>query len=143
MGVTVNKKKSTGNWYVWICCKGQRTSRKIGTDRRTALKAATMYRKKLALGEISPLSETLYDLKHLIQEKMCFRFSVASRKFCTFFYSLSIWSFFCPNPPHRVGDLLGYPAVLSGYKDKLVLNYFVNVGKFHLIISFNSIIILI
>lgn len=52
MGVTINKKKATGDWYVWISYKGQRTSRKIGKDCRTAMKAATMYRKKLVLGEI-------------------------------------------------------------------------------------------
>ena len=52
MGVTINKKKASGDWYVWISYKNQRTSRKIGKDRRTAMKAATMYRKKLALGEI-------------------------------------------------------------------------------------------
>lgn len=52
MGVTINKKKATGDWYVWISYKGQRTSRKIGKDRRTAMKAATMYRKKLPLGEV-------------------------------------------------------------------------------------------
>ena len=53
MGVTINKKKNTGDWYIWISYKGQRTSRKIGKDRRTAMKAATEYRKKLALGQIS------------------------------------------------------------------------------------------
>jgi len=52
MGVTVHQKKTTGDWYVWISYKGQRTSRKIGKDKRTALKAATMYRKDLALGQI-------------------------------------------------------------------------------------------
>ena len=52
MGVTVNKKKTTGDWYIWISYKNQRTSRKIGKDRRTAMKAATEYRKKLALGEV-------------------------------------------------------------------------------------------
>lgn len=52
MGVTINKQKSTGDWYVWICCRGKRTSRKVGKDRKTAMKAATQYRKKLALGEI-------------------------------------------------------------------------------------------
>ncbi len=52
MGVTINKRKSTGDWYLWINFNGQRTSRKIGPDRRTAQKAATLYRKKLALGEI-------------------------------------------------------------------------------------------
>ena len=52
MGVTVNKKKSTGDYYIWICHKGQRTARKIGKDRRIALKVATEYRKKLALGQI-------------------------------------------------------------------------------------------
>ncbi len=30
MGVTIHKKKTTGNWYVWIRHKGQRTSRKVG-----------------------------------------------------------------------------------------------------------------
>ncbi|MFC1676306.1 hypothetical protein ACFL3G_04490 [Planctomycetota bacterium] len=52
MGVSIHKKKTTGNWYVWICHKGQRTSRKIGKDRKTALKAANQYRKKLALGQV-------------------------------------------------------------------------------------------
>jgi integrase len=52
MGVTVHKKNATGDWYVWICYKGQRTSRKIGKDKRTALKAATKYRKELALGQV-------------------------------------------------------------------------------------------
>ena len=52
MGVTVNKKKASGDWYVFISYKNQRTSRKIGKDRRTAMKAATIYRKKLALGEV-------------------------------------------------------------------------------------------
>ncbi len=52
MGVTIHKKKATGNWYVWICYKGQRTSRKIGKDRRTAMKVATEYRKKLVLGQV-------------------------------------------------------------------------------------------
>jgi integrase len=52
MGVTINKRKTTGDWYVWISYKGQRTSRKIGKDRRTAMKAATEYRKKLALGQV-------------------------------------------------------------------------------------------
>jgi hypothetical protein len=32
--------------------RGQRTSRKIGKDKRTALRAATMYRKELALGQV-------------------------------------------------------------------------------------------
>ncbi len=52
MGVTVHKKKTSGDWYVWISHKGKRTSRKIGKDKRTALKAATQYRKKLALGQV-------------------------------------------------------------------------------------------
>ncbi len=52
MGVTINKKKASGDWYVWISHKGQRTSRKIGKDKRTAMKVATMYRKKLALEEV-------------------------------------------------------------------------------------------
>jgi integrase len=52
MGVTINKKKSTGEWYIWIRHKGQRTSRKIGKDHRTAMKAATEYRKRLALGQV-------------------------------------------------------------------------------------------
>lgn len=52
MGVTINKRKETGDWYVWIAQDGQRTSRKIGKDKATAMKAATMYRKKLALNEI-------------------------------------------------------------------------------------------
>jgi len=48
MGVTINKRKGTGDWYVWISQNGQRTSRKIGKDKTTAMKAATMYRKQLA-----------------------------------------------------------------------------------------------
>lgn len=52
MGVTIHKQKTSGDWYVWINHKGRCTSRKIGPDKRTALKAATEYRKKLALGEI-------------------------------------------------------------------------------------------
>ena len=52
MGVTINKQKGTGDWYVWISQKGKRTARKIGKDKVTAMKAATMYRKKLALNEI-------------------------------------------------------------------------------------------
>jgi integrase len=52
MGVTINKRKNTGDWYIWISYKGQRTSRKIGSDQRVAMKAATEYRKKLALGQI-------------------------------------------------------------------------------------------
>ncbi len=52
MGVTLYKKKTTGNWYVWIRHKGQRTSRKVGKDYRTAKKVATLYRKKMVLGEI-------------------------------------------------------------------------------------------
>ena len=43
MGVTINKRKSTGDWYVWIPQKGKRTSRKIGRDKATAMKAATSY----------------------------------------------------------------------------------------------------
>ena len=49
MGVTINKRKATGDWYVWISQNGKRTSRKIGKDKATAMKAATMYRKQLAL----------------------------------------------------------------------------------------------
>jgi len=52
MGVTTSKGKSTGDWYVWMSCKGERTTRKVGKDRRTAMKAATEYRKKLALGQV-------------------------------------------------------------------------------------------
>ena len=52
MGVSIHKKKTTGNWYVWMCHKGKRTARKIGKDKRIALKAATEYRKKLALDQI-------------------------------------------------------------------------------------------
>lgn len=52
MGVTLHKKKTTGDWYVWIRHKGQRTSRKVGKDYRTAKKVATQYRKKMVLGEI-------------------------------------------------------------------------------------------
>lgn len=52
MGVTIHKKKTTGDWYVWIRHKGQRTSRKVGKDRRTAMKVATEYRKKMVLGEV-------------------------------------------------------------------------------------------
>ena len=52
MGVTVNRRKASGDWYVWISQNGQRTSRKIGKDKATAMKVATMYRKKLALGEV-------------------------------------------------------------------------------------------
>lgn len=52
MGVTINRRKSSGDWYVWISQDGKRTSRKIGKDKATALKAATMYRKKLALREV-------------------------------------------------------------------------------------------
>lgn len=52
MGVKLYQQKTTGHWYVWINHKGQRTSRKIGPDKRTALKVATEYRKKLALGEV-------------------------------------------------------------------------------------------
>lgn len=52
MGVKIYQQKTTGHWYVWINHRGKRTSRKIGPDKRTAMKAATEYRKKLALGEI-------------------------------------------------------------------------------------------
>jgi len=52
MGVKIYQQKTTGHWYVWINHKGQRTSRKIGPDKRTAQKAATEYRKKLALGDV-------------------------------------------------------------------------------------------
>ena len=52
MGVTINRRKNTGDWYIWISQNGQRTSRKIGPDKRTAMKAATEYRKKLVLGEV-------------------------------------------------------------------------------------------
>lgn len=52
MGVTLYKKKTTGNWYVCIRHKGQRTSRKVGKDYRTAKKVATEYRKKMVLGEV-------------------------------------------------------------------------------------------
>jgi len=52
MGVKIYQQKTTGHWYVWINHKGKRTSRKIGPDKRTAQKAATEYRKKLALGEV-------------------------------------------------------------------------------------------
>lgn len=52
MGVKIYKQKASGDWYVWIRHKGQRTSRKIGPDKRIALKAATEYRNKLAMGEI-------------------------------------------------------------------------------------------
>jgi len=31
MGVTVNKRKNTGDWYVWISANKQRTSRKVGS----------------------------------------------------------------------------------------------------------------
>ncbi len=52
MGVKIHKQKSTGDWYVWINHKNKRTSRKIGPDKRTAMKAATEYRKKLGLGQV-------------------------------------------------------------------------------------------
>lgn len=52
MGVRLYQQKTTGDWYVWINHKGKRTSRKIGQDKRTALKVATEYRRKLALGEV-------------------------------------------------------------------------------------------
>ncbi|OHB44803.1 MAG: hypothetical protein A2Y13_11225 [Planctomycetes bacterium GWC2_45_44] len=52
MGVTINKQKSTGDWYVWVRYKGKRTSRKIGKDRRTAVAVATEYRKRLALEQV-------------------------------------------------------------------------------------------
>ncbi len=52
MGVTINKRKETGDWYLWIAQNGKRTSRKIGKDKATAMKAATLWRKKLALGEV-------------------------------------------------------------------------------------------
>lgn len=52
MGVTINKQKSTGDWYVWITHKGKRTVRKIGKDKRTATKVASEYRKQLVLDEV-------------------------------------------------------------------------------------------
>ena len=52
MGVKIHKQKTSGDWYVWINHKGKRTSRKIGPDKRTAMKAATEYRKKLALDQV-------------------------------------------------------------------------------------------
>ena len=51
MGVTLVKKKVSGDFYVRIHSGGQRTSRKIGkVDSRTARAAAVEWRKKLALG---------------------------------------------------------------------------------------------
>ena len=51
MGVTINKRKSTGDWYVWISHKGKRASRKIGKSYSNATMAAKEYEKKLILGE--------------------------------------------------------------------------------------------
>jgi len=52
MGVQIYKQKTSGDWYVWITHKGQRTSRKIGEDKKLAMKAAKMYREQLALGQV-------------------------------------------------------------------------------------------
>ena len=66
MGVTVNKRKATGDWYVWISYKGKRTSRKIGKDRKTAMKAATEYRRKLALEQIDFSNGRITALENLL-----------------------------------------------------------------------------
>ena len=71
MGVTVHKKKTSGDWYVWISYKGQRTSRKIGKDKRTALKAATLYRKKLALGQVDFSNGRKKTEKNLLFGRFC------------------------------------------------------------------------
>jgi len=52
MGVTINKRKSSGDWYVWISHKNQRTSRKVSKNYNMAVKVAREYEKKLILGEI-------------------------------------------------------------------------------------------
>lgn len=52
MGVTINKKKSTGDWYVWICSNGKRMAKKVGKDKKLANQVAKEYRKKILLGEI-------------------------------------------------------------------------------------------
>jgi len=53
MGVTLVKKKTTGDFYVRIHSGGQRTSRCLGKiDARTAKKAAAEWRKKLAMGVV-------------------------------------------------------------------------------------------
>lgn len=52
MGVTLNKKKSTGDWYVWINHGGKRISKKIGANYQTAVAVAAEFRKKLALDEV-------------------------------------------------------------------------------------------
>ncbi len=55
MGVILNKKKSTGDWYVWINHGGKRTSKKIGPHYKTAVAVAAEFRKKLVLGEVDLL----------------------------------------------------------------------------------------
>jgi integrase len=52
MGVQIYQQKASGDWYVWITQKGQRTSRKIGKDKKVAMKAARVYREQLALGQV-------------------------------------------------------------------------------------------
>ncbi|MDH4201536.1 MAG: site-specific integrase [Phycisphaerae bacterium] len=52
MGVRLYQQKTSGDWYVWINHKGQRTSRKIGPEKGTAIKAARKFREQLALGQV-------------------------------------------------------------------------------------------
>jgi len=52
MGVTINKKKSTGDWYIWVCSNGRRMAKKVGKDKKLANQLAKEYRKKLLLGEL-------------------------------------------------------------------------------------------
>ncbi|OHB52346.1 MAG: hypothetical protein A2Y12_19470, partial [Planctomycetes bacterium GWF2_42_9] len=65
MGVKIYKQKTSGDWYVWITHKGQRTSRKVGPDKKVAMKAARAYVEHLALGQVDFSNGRTPDVENL------------------------------------------------------------------------------
>ena len=58
MGVKVReKKKGSGEWYIFIDYKNKRKAKKIGKDKKLALEAATKIAAKLTLGQLDILDE--------------------------------------------------------------------------------------
>ena len=51
MGVSLLKKKTTGDWYVWIYYQGCRRAKKIGKNKALACRIAAEYQKRLLLGQ--------------------------------------------------------------------------------------------